>query len=61
MRMERAYLEDAGEPGGPMYVTLKGFIEPRPKMEGDGLEPTVVVERFINVWPGRRCEHDAAK
>jgi len=61
VRMERAYLDVAGEPGGPLYVTFEGFIAPRPKMEGDGLEPTVVVEHFINVWPGRKCERDAAK
>jgi hypothetical protein len=24
-------------------------------MEGDGLETTVVVERFINVWPEEKC------
>ena len=60
-RMERAYLGASGEPGGPLYVTFEGFIAPRPKMEGDGLEPAVVVERFLNVWPGRKCEHDAAK
>ena len=61
VRMERAYLDVAGEPGGPLYVTFEGFIAPRPKMEGDGLEPTVIVEYFINVWPGRKCERDAAK
>ena len=42
-------------------VTFEGFIAPRPKMEGDGLEPPVVVERFLNVWPGKECERDAAK
>ncbi len=27
----------------------------RPKMEGEGQQPTLVVERFIGVWPGESC------
>jgi copper homeostasis protein (lipoprotein) len=27
----------------------------RPKMEGQGAQPTLVVERFIGVWPGETC------
>jgi hypothetical protein len=26
-----------------------------PKMEGEGQQPTVVVERFVGVWPGETC------
>lgn len=55
VKMERAYLEAVGEPGGPLCVTFEGFIVPRPKTEGDGLETTVVIERFINVWPEEKC------
>ena len=54
--MERAYLDNAPEPGGPLYVTFEGSIAARPKMEGDGTEATVIVERYINVWPDMRCE-----
>jgi uncharacterized lipoprotein NlpE involved in copper resistance len=55
LKMERAYLKAVVEPGAPIYVTFEGFIVPRPKMEGEGLEPAVVVERFINVWPEEKC------
>lgn len=58
--MERAYLEKAPEPGGPLYVTFEGRIADRPKMEGDGTAATVIVERTINVWPGMRCERAMA-
>ena len=27
----------------------------RPKMEGKGAQPTLVVERFIGIWPGETC------
>jgi type III secretion system (T3SS) chaperone YscW len=26
-----------------------------PKMEGEGQQPTLVIERFIGVWPGESC------
>lgn len=58
--MERAYLDQAPEPGGPLYVTFEGSIAARPKMEGDGTEATVIVERYVNVWPGMRCERAMA-
>jgi hypothetical protein len=53
---ERAYLKDVKEPGGRLYVTFEGSIAQRPRMEGNGTEPSVVVQRFIGTWPGRRCE-----
>lgn len=34
---------------------MEGQIAMRPKMEGKGTQPTVVVERFIGVWPGETC------
>jgi uncharacterized lipoprotein NlpE involved in copper resistance len=61
LNMERAYLKAVVEPGAPLYVTFEGFIMPRPKMVGEGLEPTVVVERFINVWPEEKCGRGSEK
>ena len=58
--MERAYLDKAPEPGGPLYVTFEGSISARPKMEGDGTAATVIVERYINAWPDMRCERAMA-
>ncbi|HXV26101.1 MAG TPA: YbaY family lipoprotein [Alphaproteobacteria bacterium] len=58
--MERSYLENTSAPGAPLYVTFEGSIVDRPKMDGDGQEPTVVVTRFINAWPNERCERARA-
>ncbi len=58
--MERAYLESAPTPGAPLYVTLEGTLAHRPPMEGAGLQPTLVVTRFIHAWPGQACERARA-
>ncbi|TVR98818.1 MAG: META domain-containing protein [Rhodospirillales bacterium] len=54
--LQRAYLEQREAPGAELMVSLEGALRMRPKMEGDGEERAVIVERFINVWPGERCE-----
>ena len=54
--MERAYIANAKSPGAALYVTLEGSIEERPKIEGAGTQPNVVVKRFINAWPQQSCE-----
>lgn len=53
--MQRAYLEKRAAPGAPLFVTFEGLIADRPRMEGPGLERTVVVTRFLGAWPDRRC------
>jgi heat shock protein HslJ len=60
LAIERAYLAAVSEPGAPLYVTFDGTLAERPRMEGGGTERTVVVNRYINVWPGERCERAAA-
>ena len=54
--LERAYLDAAAEPGGPVLVAFQGRFASRPAMEGDGVEEAIVVERFERVFPGERCE-----
>ncbi len=58
--LESAYLEAREPPGQPLMATLAGRIEERPRTEGEGFEETVVVERFIAVWPGETCERNRA-
>lgn len=55
IQVERAYLEKAPEPGGPLYTTFEGMLTDRPKTDGEGTERTLVVKRFVNVWPGQAC------
>jgi copper homeostasis protein (lipoprotein) len=52
---EAAYTRARHAPGEELLVGLEGQIAMRPKMEGEGVQPTLVVERFINVWPGESC------
>jgi hypothetical protein len=53
--LERAYVTAVREAGAGLYVTFEGTIASRPKLDGDGSEPTVVVRRFVGVSPNRRC------
>jgi heat shock protein HslJ/uncharacterized lipoprotein NlpE involved in copper resistance len=56
LALERAYLDNRAEPGAPLMATFEGQISERPPMEGDGTIPTVIVDRFVNVWALERCE-----
>lgn len=60
LRLERAYLAKRKAPGEPLYVTVEGSIEERPRLEGEGTQPTAVVARFINAWPDETCERNRA-
>jgi copper homeostasis protein (lipoprotein) len=60
VKLERAYVAAVAAPGAKLYVTFDGSIVDRPKMEGEGVERTVVVNRFINAWPGEQCERAMA-
>ena len=53
--LEAAYAKVRREPGEELLVRLDGQIAMRPKMEGEGVQPTLVVARFINTWPGECC------
>jgi copper homeostasis protein (lipoprotein) len=63
--LQRAYLAARAEPqAGAMPVALMaridGVVAQRPRMEGAGTIPTVVVERFVSVTPGETCERPAS-
>ena len=58
IELERAYLEHRAEPGAPLLVTIKGSIQPRTPMEGDGTIDMVVVESFEAAFPGEDCGGD---
>jgi copper homeostasis protein (lipoprotein) len=56
LALERAYGQKRSQPGAELLVTVAGRVEHRPKMEGSGTEPTLIVERFAGAMPGRPCE-----
>ena len=53
--LEREYLKVGQNPGGPVLVSVEGRVAMRPKMEGEGLQPTLVVDRFIGARSGEAC------
>ena len=53
--LESAYTKARLTPGEELLVNLEGQIAMRPKMEGKGAQPTLVVEHFIGIWPGETC------
>lgn len=60
LAMERAYLDTVKAAGAPLYVTIEGVVDERPKTEGAGTQSTMVVKRFINAWPSQACERARA-
>ena len=54
--LEHAYLAAGAEPGGPIMASFDGGIVQVPRDDGTGIEPEVMVERFVGVWPGETCE-----
>ncbi|MEW6338893.1 MAG: META domain-containing protein [Acidobacteriota bacterium] len=58
--LQELYRQGVKEPGAPLYVTLEGSIVDRPRMEGEGVERSVVVRRAINAWPSETCERSRA-
>jgi copper homeostasis protein (lipoprotein) len=53
--LESAYSKARRQPGEELLVNLEGRVAMRSKMEGEGQQATLVVERFIAVWPGETC------
>jgi uncharacterized lipoprotein YbaY/heat shock protein HslJ/uncharacterized lipoprotein NlpE involved in copper resistance len=58
--LEHAYTARPGAHGSELLVSLKGRIEQRPRMEGEGTEPTLVVEKFLRAMPGENCQERTA-
>jgi copper homeostasis protein (lipoprotein) len=54
--LERAYLDVDREPGEAVFVSIEGHLVRRPRMEGAGTEENVLVDRFVAISPGGRCE-----
>ena len=53
--LERTYLKVRRDPGEELMVSVEGYVKMLPPMDGAGRQPTLVVTRFIGVWPGETC------
>lgn len=59
--LEMAYRDSGTEPGQPLLASFDGMIAQRPSMEeSQPPRPTLVVERFGNVWPRETCGNTLA-
>lgn len=57
LALERAYTSLPNRvPGAPVMASFDGDITRRAPMEGTGAVPTVVVRRFVALWPDQTCE-----
>jgi copper homeostasis protein (lipoprotein) len=55
--LESAYLaSEAGGTGAAIMTSFDGEITDRPSQDGERTTPTVIVRRFVNLWPGGQCE-----
>lgn len=55
LALEKAYLKDQKNAGALLKVQLEGKIVQRPKMEGEGMQSHLLVERFIKTMPNEHC------
>lgn len=55
LALQRAYMDARPAPQAPVMASIEGRIAARPKMEGEGTQPTVVVDRFVALHPGETC------
>ncbi|MCX7098257.1 MAG: META domain-containing protein [Methylococcales bacterium] len=53
--LEAAYSKIRQLDNQSLLVNVEGSIAMRPKMEGAGTQPTLVVEHFLGIWPGETC------
>jgi len=58
--LEKAYLEEVNGSNFFVKVSLKGKIVQRPKIDGEGTEETLIVEKYIDILGLKDCtEHQA--
>ena len=57
--LERAYLELQTGPAEPLLVSVRGYVEPRPRADG-GSEDALIVTAFQTVFIGQACEGTAS-
>jgi len=57
LALESAYLKTKIAPGQELKVTVEGSLKLMEGVDEQGLIPTLVVEKFINIIPKEVCQH----
>jgi copper homeostasis protein (lipoprotein) len=53
--LEAAYGKVRREAGEELLVTVEGQVVSRPKVEGEGNQTALIVEKFLDIEPGKTC------
>jgi uncharacterized lipoprotein YbaY/heat shock protein HslJ len=53
--LEVAYLKSRRQPGEEVKASLEGHVAMRPELHGGARKLTLIVERYLGVWPGETC------
>jgi copper homeostasis protein (lipoprotein) len=53
--LEAAYAKARRQAGEELLVTVEGQVVSRPKMEGEGAQAALIVDKFLNIEPGKTC------
>ncbi len=53
--LEKAYSEKRKEAGEAILLSVEGTLTRRARTEGSGNENVLVVQRFLDLWPGDSC------
>jgi uncharacterized lipoprotein YbaY/heat shock protein HslJ/uncharacterized lipoprotein NlpE involved in copper resistance len=61
LSLERAYTKQRSQPGANLLVTFDGHLALRPKLEGEGNEEVIVVDKFDKTWPGEQCSNPLSR
>ncbi|RKQ70430.1 META domain-containing protein [Oceanibaculum indicum] len=56
LALERAYLAAKPKGAAPLTAEFKGALTQRPRMDGPGNEPTILVQRFDRLSTERACD-----
>ncbi|EKE76443.1 META domain-containing protein [Oceanibaculum indicum] len=56
LALERAYLAAKPKGAAPLTAEFKGALTQRPRMDGPGSEPTILVQRFDRLSTERACD-----
>ncbi len=58
--LQALYAAGRPAPGAPLVVILEAEVAARPRMEGSGTQPSLVVTRPIGAFPGLTCDRARA-
>ncbi|HET9941929.1 MAG TPA: META domain-containing protein [Terriglobia bacterium] len=55
LALESAYTSTRRQPGEELKVHLQGQLVMRPRVEGEGQQFQLIVDRYLAIWPGETC------